>query len=57
MYPTIMAKFRKGQLVYLSEEKIPLDLAIRVYAARRLVIAYERFQQLELRSHEIGEIE
>ena len=58
MPPTIIAKFKKGD-ISLSENNSPLNSAIRMYVARRLVLLQDRFRELELdpqRIDKLGEL-
>ncbi|KAI1669942.1 NACHT domain-containing protein [Pyrenophora tritici-repentis] len=49
-------KIRKNQVIYLSDEKSPLNSAIRTYVAQRLGSLNERLRQLELEKKEIADI-
>jgi hypothetical protein len=56
MSRTIMAKFKKSPDISLSENNSPLNSAIRMYVARRLVLLQDRFRELELDPQRIDEL-
>jgi hypothetical protein len=55
--PIVSKYFRKGHVIFLSDEASPLQSAIRMYVSQRLRSMHDRFRQLELEPKEIEEIE
>ncbi|KAI1415221.1 hypothetical protein F5Y13DRAFT_156975 [Hypoxylon sp. FL1857] len=53
---TISSRLRRKQVLFLTEEKENIGLAIRQYASQRLVSLQEKFNQLHLSSSEVEDV-